>query len=472
MLIDNVWADASTGELIDVTDPSTGAFIETIPRGSAEDANRAIQAAAAAFPGWRRLPMVHRTGLQRNFAAKLRENTDRIAAALNKELGRPFPLCQREIGRAADLLDHFADEGDRLADTWANEAKADAVVLHQPVGVVVAIAPFNYPVNLILMKIGAALIAGCTVVAKPAEDTPLSTLMLGELALEVGYPPGVLNIVTGFGGEIGAALVNHPTPRKIAFTGGTQAGKIIAAVAAERLKRVTLELGGQSPAIVCADADLDAAASAIVRFGFSNSGQFCYRVARVLAQGSIVGELEHKIAVLTNNLRVGSGHDPDVDMGPLIGTRILNLAKRHVQDALDHGARLVTGGQQLVGGIFDKGCYFPPTVLADCSPDMMVMTQEAFSPVIGITTFGTTDEAISLANGTDYGLAAFVFSRDLEQARHIAGEIDAGSVWINDIRRSRHDMPFGGMKLSGIGREKGAYGIKAYLELKSVYLPG
>ncbi|WP_121634475.1 aldehyde dehydrogenase family protein [Tropicibacter alexandrii] len=470
MYIDGNWTDAIRGEVIPVIDKSTGETLDTVPRGQSEDADHAIQAAQAALPGWRDTAPGVRAGLVRNLAAGMRSGRTELGYTLSSELGRPMEGCLREIDRAADLLDYFADTGEALFRSWAPKPSETAYVVREPVGVVVAIAAFNYPIALITVKLGAALVAGCTVVAKPAEDTPLSTLTLARIAEDAKIPNGVFNVVTGLGGEIGAALVAHPIPAKIAFTGGTEAGKRIAREAVGQMKRMTMELGGQSPAVVCADADLDTAVKAIARHGFANSGQFCYRVGRVLVAEQIAEEFEACLVEETGKLKVGPASDETVDLGPVVGERILATAESHVTDARENGARVLTGGSRLRGGIYDKGCYFPPTLLADCTMRMRVMIEEAFSPVLAIARFRTEAEALELANGTDYGLAAFVFTADSQRAQRLVRGIEAGSVWVNDIQRSRHDMPFGGVKMSGFGREKSTLGIESYLEPKTVYL--
>jgi len=306
------------------------------------------------------------------------------------------------------------------------------------------------------------------VVAKPSEDTPLSTLKLAGLLHEAGLPPGVFNAVTG-GRAIGEALVAHPVPRKIAFTGSVPAGKAIAAAAAGTVKRVTLELGGQSAAIVCADADLDKATSAICRHGFANSGQFCYRVARVYVERSVyerfLEQLAVRVAALTMAPAGGTG-----DLGPLVNEKIFNNAMKHIEDARNRSARILTGGKRLRGAGFDGGYYLPPTLVADAPHDALVMREETFGPVMGIALFDTAREALTRANDTPFGLAGFVFTRDLARGLSLCEGMEAGSVWLNDIQRSSHYVPFGGMKQSGLGREKGRYGVEDYLEWKTIYL--
>lgn len=344
------------------------------------------------------------------------------------------------------------------------------MVIRQPIGVVVAITPFNYPITLLTFKLGAALMTGCTITAKPSEDTPLSTIRLAEIFKEAGYPDGVFNVITGYGREIGDALVTSPIPRKIGFTGGTSTGKHIARLATETNKRITLELGGQSPAVVCEDTDLDVACPAIVRHAFSNSGQFCYRVNRIYVHENLYAEFIKRIKALTEKLVVCDAKESSCDMGPMVNEKIFRNSENQVADALGKGAELVTGGARLKGDDYDKGWYFPPTILSNTDHGMEIMTEETFGPVLGVMPFKNNDEAIRLANDSRYGLAAYLFTKDIGQAITMSEVLEAGSVWINNIRRSYHNVPFGGVKESGVGREKSSYGLEAYTELKTIYL--
>ncbi len=471
MFIDGGWHKAISGRSFAVCDPATGETVDTVPAGGAEDADCAIRSADKAFQTWRQVPMTERVRLQKACAAAMRREASTIGAMLHRELGRPLAAAMTEVTRSADLLDVYAEEGLRLSASLSLFAGPGekTIVTREPVGVVVAITPFNYPITLLMFKLGAALIAGCTVVAKPAEDTPLSTLLLADIFHRAGLPAGVFNVVTGEGADLGRALVEHPVPRKIAFTGGTTAGKAIAAAAAGTMKRLTLELGGHCPAIVAADADLDTAATAIVRHGFANSGQFCYRVNRVYVEGTayepLLEKLTERAAKLTLAPAGGTG-----DLGPLVNARIYSNSERQIADAREKGARILTGGARATGPGFDGGYHLPPTLLADATPDMLIMREETFGPVIGIAPVDTMTDALRLANDSRFGLAGFVFTRDLARGLMLCEGLEAGSVWLNDIHRSSHYVPFGGMKESGVGREKGRYGVESYLEYKTMYL--
>ncbi|MBB3842124.1 succinate-semialdehyde dehydrogenase/glutarate-semialdehyde dehydrogenase [Runella defluvii] len=460
-----------SGQYIEVLNPCTAEVVGRCARGNGLDVNFALESAQKAFRKWKKQPTAQRVKLQHAVAQLMRKNAEELGGILANELGRPIAGCIHEIGRSADLLDFYAEEALRLKGEIPlhNLEGEKALVVREPIGVMVSITPFNYPITLLCMKIGAALPVGCTVVAKPSEDTPLSTLRLAELFKEAGYPEGVLNVITGYGHEIGNALIEHPITSKVAFTGGTATGKRIGALAASLNKRITLELGGQSPVIVCEDADLAIACPAIVKHAFANSGQFCYRVNRMYVHATIYEQFVEQIVKLTQKIKVGFPFD-GVDMGPLVNQKIYQNSELQVADALNKGATVRTGGKRLTGEMYDRGWFFPPTVIADANPGMKIMTEETFGPVVGVMKFSTIDEAISLANDSDYGLAAYVFSQQLGTGLRIAEELEAGSVWVNNIHRSYQDVPFGGVKQSGVGREKGHYGLEAYTELKTIYL--
>lgn len=470
MFIDGAWAPAVSGQRQDVTDPTSGAVIATVPAGGAEDADIALRSAYRAFQGWKAVPVAERARLQRRAAQLMRDRATALGEVLTAELGRPLAAAVTEIRRSADLLDVYAEEGLRIGAEMTGGPGEKVLITREPLGVVVAITPFNYPITLLAFKLGAALIAGCTVVAKPAEDTPLSTLHLAELFHQAGFPPGVFNVVTGRGRGIGMAMVEHRIPAKIAFTGGTAAGKAIAAAAAGTVKRVTLELGGQSPAVVCADADLAQAAAAIARHGFANSGQFCYRVNRVYVERPAYDAFLSRLLAEVAKITIGDGRKDPVTLGPLVNEKIFSNAIRQIADARQKGARIACGGERLAGGVYDGGFFLPPTVIAEADHSMLVMTEETFGPVLGVMPVDGPAQALELANDTDYGLAGFVFSGHLGRGLALAERIQAGSVWVNDIHRSHHSAPFGGMKQSGIGREKGRYGVDSYLEYKTIYL--
>lgn len=461
-----------SGQYFDIVNPCTNEVIAQCARGDAHDVDRALDNASTAFAIWKKRPTHERAKLQHKAADLMRYYGGELAQLLQSELGRPLAGCLNEIMRSAELLDFYAEEGLRLkGELPLNNIEGEQVlVIRQPVGVVVAITPFNYPITLLVFKLGAALIAGCTVVAKPSEDTPLSTLRLAEIFKEAGYPDGCFNVVTGWGHEIGQILIENPITQKIAFTGGTTTGKRIAQLAAAHNKRITLELGGQSPAIVCEDADLDVACPALVKHAFANSGQFCYRVNRIYVHDSIYQEFLNRFSILMDKIKVGNDCKTPCDMGPLVNEKIYRNSELQVADALSKNARILRGGVKLTGGDYDNGWYFAPTAIIDADHNMKIMTEETFGPVVGVMPFSELEKAVEWANDSEYGLAAYVFSQQLGTGLRLAEQLEAGSVWVNNIHRSHHNVPFGGMKQSGIGREKGHFGVEAYTELKTIYL--
>ena len=470
--INNVFTPGASGQRIPVRNKATGAVIDSVPDGDAQDAEAAICAAHAAQSLWAGTLLAQRVKVQHAAADAMRQHADELAKLITLEVGRPLAGSLTEVERSADLLDFYAEEGLRLRGEMPllNEPDQRVLVTHQPVGVVSIIAPFNFPITLLMLKLGAALVAGCAVVAKPSEDTPLSTLRLAQLFAQAGYPSGVFNVVTGYGQTLGQALITHPLVRKVSFTGSVPTGQRIAAQAAGLGKRLTLELGGQCPALVYEDADLDAAIPAMVKHAYSNSGQYCYRINRIYVLEAIYEAFVERFGAGARALTVGDPFDANVQLGPVIGDKILSRAEAHVADALARGAHLVCGGQRLRGGLYDGGCFFPPTALAGCTQRMKVMCEETFAPVVGIMPVATRQQAITLANDSEYGLAAFVFTRDAGAGLRAAEQVEAGSVWVNNIHRSYHMVPFGGMKNSGLGREKGRYAIESYLEPKTIYL--
>jgi succinate-semialdehyde dehydrogenase / glutarate-semialdehyde dehydrogenase len=471
LFLRNGWYRPASGALLAVTDKTTGEVIARVPLADAHDVDVAVAAAHEAFAGWRDTPLEVRVASVRRCAALMREHADQLGDWIVRELGRPVAAARAEITRSAELLDVFAEEALQIRGEWALGTRAgeQMLVVREPVGVVAAIAPFNYPITLLSFKLGAALLAGCTVVAKPAEDTPVATLLLAELFATV-LPSGVFQVVTGTGAQAGHALVTHPKVRKVAFTGGTAAGKAIAAAAAGTVKRLTLELGGHCPAIVCADAMLDAAIPAITRHAFANSGQFCYRVNRIYAHRSIYEPLVQGLATAIRALRVGPPTQAGVDLGPLVNPRMLATAQRQCDDASARGGRILCGGERVRVPGCDTAQFFAPTLIADATPEMDVMQHETFGPVLAVQRVDSDAEALQLANDSETGLAAFVFTRDLARGLTLCQRLEAGSVWLNDIARSSQRAPFGGMKQSGLGREKSRMGIEAYLETKTVYL--
>lgn len=471
LLIDGKWIPAASGERFDITNPANGEQVAEVAKGGREETIAALEAAQRAFPAWRDTSAKQRADLLHKAAAIFRERIDDIAILLTREHGKAIQDSIKELIFSADVIDYYAGEGRRVfGQTFEGDGSPTySFTLKQPVGVVAAITPWNFPVDLLSWKMGPALAVGCTMVVKPPSVAPLAAIEFMRCFHDAGLPDGVINIVCGAGSVVGAEMVTNPISRKIAFTGSTRTGLWIAQQAAKQLKHVTLELGGSAPFIVFNDAEVDRAVAQALRRSFSHSGQICISVNRIFIQQGIAEEFTRKFVQAASELRVDNGLEvPDADMGPMISADGLQTVREHVADAVGRGARILTGGKQPEGEKYDKGLFYLPTVLVDVTPDMRVMQEETFGPVAPIKTFATVDEAIDMANDSPYGLAGYVFTKDLDTAMYVAGKLDAGGIGINinDITDIRG--PFGGRKMSGMGRELGVPGLDSYLEWKHV----
>ncbi|MFN3594951.1 MAG: NAD-dependent succinate-semialdehyde dehydrogenase [Thiobacillaceae bacterium] len=467
-LIDGRWRDADDGAVLTVHDPATGAVVGTVPKLTAAEARQAIEAAARALPAWRVLTAGERAAILRRWHDLVLAHQEDLARILTAEQGKPLTEARAEIAYAASFLDWFAEEarricGEVIPSPWPERR---ILTLRQPIGVVAVITPWNFPSAMLARKAAAALAAGCTVVAKPASATPFSALALAALGLEAGIPPGVINVVTGPAEAIGAELTANPTVRMLSFTGSTETGKRLMAACAGTVKKVALELGGNAPFIVFDDADLDAAVEGALAAKFRNCGQTCVCANRILVQAGIYDAFAERFAERVSKLRVGPGQVEGVQIGPLINPAAVAKVEAHVADALAQGARLLTGGARHALG----GNFYQPTVLAGATAEMRVCRDETFGPVAPLIRFATEAEAIRLANATEYGLAAFFYTRDLGRAWRVAEALEYGMVGVNAGVISTAVAPFGGVKQSGLGREGGHEGIAEFLETKYVCL--
>ena len=468
--VGGAWSDADDGKVIAVKNPATGALIGTVPRMGTAETRRAIEAANAAWPAWRARTAKERAGLLRRWFDLMLANQEDLAVLMTAEQGKPLAESRGEIAYAASFIEWFAEEGKRVyGDTIPSHARDKRiVVVKEPVGVVAAITPWNFPSAMITRKAGPALAAGCPVVVKPATATPFSALALAELAERAGIPPGVFNVVTGASGPIGKELTTNPIVRKLTFTGSTEIGKQLMEQCASTVKKLSLELGGNAPFLVFDDADLDAAIEGALASKYRNSGQTCVCTNRLLVQDGVYGAFTAKLAEAVAKLKVGNGLEAGTQQGPLIVAAAVQKVEEHIADALAKGARVVCGGKRHALG----GTFFEPTVLVNATPQMTVAREETFGPLAPVFRFSTEAEAIRLANDTEFGLAAYFYTRDLSRAWRVAEGLEYGIVGINTGLISTEVAPFGGMKESGTGREGSKYGIEDYLEIKYLCMGG
>jgi len=452
------------GEPLAVYNPSTGEELARIGTVDTAQTRRAIEVADAAFRSWRERTAGDRAAILRRWFELMHENAEDLARLMTAEQGKPLAESRGEITYAASFIEWFAEEGKRIYGDIipAHQADKRLVVVKEPIGVCVAITPWNFPQAMITRKAGAALAAGCTMVVKPAEQTPLSALALAELGKRAGLPDGVLNIVLGDPKEIGAEFTSNPTVRKLTFTGSTPVGKLLMEQCAKTVKKASLELGGNAPFIVFDDADLDAAVEGAIGSKYRNMGQTCVCANRLLVQDGVYDEFAERLCKRVQELRVGDGFEEGVQQGPLIDDNAVAKVEEHVANALQHGARLLTGGERHERG----GTFFQPTVLADVTPAMMIASEETFGPVSPLFRFNDEREAIEQANNTNAGLASYFYTRDLGRAWRIGRHLEYGIVGINTGIISTAVAPFGGVKESGLGREGSHYGIDDYLEIK------
>ena len=458
------WVNADSGKTVPVTNPATGEILGTVPNMGAAETRRAIEAANAAWPAWRAKTAKERSSILRKWADLAMANQEDLALIMTAEQGKPLVESRGEIAYAASFIEWFAEEARRVyGDTIpGHQADKRIVVLKQPIGVSAAITPWNFPAAMITRKAGPALAVGCPMVVKPASATPFSALALAELAERAGVPKGVFSVVTGSSSAIGGEMTSNPIVRKLSFTGSTATGRVLLQQCASTIKKTSMELGGNAPFIVFDDADLDAAADGAIASKYRNTGQTCVCANRILVQDKVYNAFADKLAQRVAKFKVGNGVEPGVNIGPLIDAAAVKKVEEHISDAVAKGAKVVVGGKRhSLGGLF-----FEPTILADVNSTMKVTTEETFGPVAPLFRFKTEEEAIRMANDTEFGLAAYFYARDLGRVWRVAEGLESGMVGINTGLLSTTEAPFGGVKESGLGREGSKYGIDEYLEIK------
>ncbi|MHB0806990.1 NADP-dependent succinate-semialdehyde dehydrogenase [Stutzerimonas nitrititolerans] len=466
--VDGAWLDADGGQTLEVNNPASGEVLGTVPKMGAAETRRAIEAAERALPAWRDLTAKERSQALRRWFELIMQNQEDLARLMTLEQGKPLTESRGEIAYAASFIEWFAEEAKRIyGDTIPGHQKDKRIiVIKQPIGVTAAITPWNFPAAMITRKAGPALAAGCTMVVKPASQTPFSALALAELAERAGIPKGVFSVVTGSAGDIGNELTANPIVRKISFTGSTEVGAKLMEQCAPGIKKVSLELGGNAPFLVFDDADLDEAVKGAMQSKYRNAGQTCVCVNRIYVQDGVYDAFAQKFQAAVEKLKIGNGLDDGVDVGPLIDDRAAAKVKEHIEDAVANGARVVTGGKAHSLG----GSYFEPTLLIDVPHTAKVAKEETFGPLAPLFRFKDEAEAIALANDTEFGLAAYFYARDLGRVFRVAEALESGMVGVNTGMISTEVAPFGGVKSSGLGREGSKYGIEDYLEIKYLCL--
>ncbi|HJS05680.1 MAG TPA: NAD-dependent succinate-semialdehyde dehydrogenase [Variovorax sp.] len=466
LLINGEWCDAASGKTLDVVNPATGKPIGKVAHAGIADLDRALEAAQRGFLAWRKIPANERAATMRRAAGLLRERAPEIARLLTLEQGKPFVEARGEVLAGADIIEWFADEGRRVYGRIvpSRNLAAQQLVLKEPVGPVAAFTPWNFPINQVVRKLGAALATGCSFLAKAPEETPASPAALLQAFVDAGVPPGTVGLVFGNPAEISSYLIAHPIIRKVTFTGSTPVGKQLAALAGQHMKRATMELGGHAPVIVADDADLALAVKAAGGAKFRNAGQVCISPTRFLVHNSIKAEFAQALVKHAEALKLGDGLAEGTTLGPLANARRLTAMAQVLDDARSKGATVATGGER----VGSSGNFFAPTVLTDVPLDADVFNNEPFGPVAAIRGFDTLEEAIAEANRLPFGLAGYAFTRSIKNAHLLSQQVEVGMLWINQPAAPSPEMPFGGIKDSGYGSEGGPEAMEAYLNTKSV----
>ncbi|MED1723136.1 NAD-dependent succinate-semialdehyde dehydrogenase [Brevibacillus parabrevis] len=470
MYINGEWVSAESGESIQIVNPATGEVVGSAAFGDSRDAQKAIDAAHEAFGSWSRLTARERSKYLYTLSELVKQSRDELAGIISAEMGKPLGEAKGEVLGAADNFVWYAEEAKRVyGETIPSSVPNKRImVLRQPVGVVGAITPWNFPVNMVARKIAPALAAGCTVVLKPAEATPLSAIRLFELIEKAGFPKGVVNLVIGKPESIGQEFIENPKLSKIGFTGSTRVGKLLMEGAAKQVKRVSMELGGHAPFIVFPDADLDAAVKGLFESKFRNSGQMCICTNRLYVHEDVADAFTEKLVERLKRAKVGDGRLKETEIGPLVNERALSKVLEHIEDAKGKGGQVVYGGNRLTEGDYANGFYCEPTVISGVTDEMKIANEETFGPVVPLVRFSDEADVVRQANDTRYGLAAYVYTRDNQRCFRMAEQLEYGIVGINDGSPTQTQAPFGGFKESGIGREGGRYGMDEYLETKFV----
>ena len=464
--------EISTGDgEIPIVDPANGVAFAAVPSASEQQVDGAVRAAHEAFPAWSGASPFERGKLLRAAACIARNRAKDIAALMTREQGKPFPEALGEVEKGADILDYYAGEGERVYGRIIHAPDGPSFrseVIYQPIGVAAAVSPWNYPIELLAWKLGGALASGCTLVAKVPSETPLCALAFARCVYDAGLPKGVLSALTGRGRTVGSALVKHPLVRKVAFTGSTRVGREVLNGATDTFKKVSLELGGSLPMLIFEDCDLELAVSGALRRSFRNMGQICIAINRIYVQRPIYESFIERLGRAAEKLTIGNGFDVGVDLGPMCTAAGLATIEEHVRDGLAKGARLITGGGAPRGAAYSGGYFYKPTVLADATPDMLIMREETFGPAVGVAPFDNAGDAIEMANDTRYGLAAIVYTSNLNTAHRAAMEIRAGNVAINNPDPGVINAPYGGWQDSGFGCEHGPEGLMEYMRIKHI----